>query len=97
MSAAQQGDAKAYERLLNALLPSLRAFVMRRVRDSAVSKDVVQNVLLSIHRARHSYTPSRPFEPWLWTIARNASVDALRSRSRQLQREEPLDGRGTRG
>jgi RNA polymerase sigma-70 factor (ECF subfamily) len=52
---------------------------------------VVQNVLLSIHRARHTYRPERPFGPWLWTIARNASTDALRTRSLRLRREQSMD------
>lgn len=92
MAAAQKGNAEAYERLLRQLLPPLRAFIIRRLRDSSASEDVVQNVLLSIHRARHSYTAGRPFEPWFWTIARNATVDALRKRTQRLQREASLEG-----
>ena len=80
MSAAQEGDSWCYEQLLRAQLPPLRGFVQNRLRDPASVEDVVQNVLLSIHRARHTYRPELPFGPWLWTIARNAVTDAQRSR-----------------
>ena len=90
MAAAQDGDAAAYDRLLRELLPALRGFVVARLGDLSTSEDVVQNVLLSLHRARHTYRPERRFEPWLWAIARNAVTDALRSRRTRLQREEPL-------
>ncbi len=91
LAAAQNGDAAAYERLLVALLPALRGFVTSRLGDPSTVEDVVQNVLLSIHRARHTYRPERPFEPWFWTIARNAITDAQRLRSKRQRREEPLD------
>jgi RNA polymerase sigma-70 factor (ECF subfamily) len=91
MAAAQAGDAQAYDRLLRALLPRLRAFVMSRLGDAAAAEDVVQNVLLSIHRARHSYRPERPFAPWLWAIARNAVIDAHRQRAGRARREVAVE------
>ena len=90
MAAAQRGDRAAYEKLLHEILPVLRAFVRTRVRDAANAEDVVQNVLMSIHRARRTYQPGRPFGPWMRTIARNAALDSHRSRSARLRREVPL-------
>ena len=81
MAAAQGGDREAYQRLLLDLLSPLRRFVRVRLPDAATAEDVVQNVLLSIHRARHTYRPERPFGPWFWTIARNAVTDAHRARA----------------
>lgn len=91
MIAAQEGDRILYERLLQSLLPGLRGFVRARLMDASAAEDVVQNVLLSIHRARHTYRPEQPFAPWLWAIARNAVIDAQRARSVRLRREVPLD------
>ncbi len=90
MAAAQDGDAAAYAALLNEIVPALRVFVDLRLRDASATEDVVQNVLLSLHRARHTYEPSRPFGPWLRTIARNAVVDAFRARGKQAEREAAL-------
>lgn len=92
MTAAQRGDAIAYERLLSELIPLLRSFVRARLReDSAAVEDVVQNVLLAVHRARHTYRSERRFGPWIGAVARNAVIDHLRSRGRRRQRELSLD------
>jgi RNA polymerase sigma-70 factor (ECF subfamily) len=85
MVAVQDGDSAAYEKLLGELLPHVRAFVRRRVYDSAFQEDVVQNVFLSIHRARHTYRPERRFTPWLHAVARNAVVDHVRARGRRRE------------
>jgi RNA polymerase sigma-70 factor (ECF subfamily) len=91
MVAAQGGDAAAYEKLLREILPAVRGIVRRRVFDPQAAEDVVQNVLLSLHRARHTYRPERPFLPWIRAIARNATVDALRLRGRRGAREVSLE------
>ncbi len=87
MAAAQDGDGLAYERLLREIVPMLRAFVTSRLRDPVAAEDVVQNVLLSMHRARHTYRPERPFAPWLRAIARNAITDLRREQARRRERE----------
>ncbi|HME73231.1 MAG TPA: sigma-70 family RNA polymerase sigma factor [Myxococcota bacterium] len=90
MAAAQRGDARAYELLLRELRPSLQGFIRRQIANDAAVEDIVQTVLLSLHRARHSYRSEHPFEPWLWAIARNALTDFQRKRARRNGREEPL-------
>jgi RNA polymerase sigma-70 factor (ECF subfamily) len=89
MAAAQRGDGAAYAALLRSLLALLRAFVRRRGVDDGEVEDVVQEVLLSIHRARHTWRAGRPFDPWMWAIARNASTDALRRSIRERARRAP--------
>jgi len=90
MARAQAGDRLAYDRLLRAILPYLRGLVGARIRDPGIAEDVVQNVLLSIHQARHTYRPERPFGPWLRAVARNAGIDALRARGVRTRVEVPL-------
>jgi len=91
MAAAQQGDADAYQRLLTELLPFVSGIVRGRVGDDPVAEDIVQEVLLSIHTARHTFRPERPLEPWVRTIARNAVVDWTRRRARARGRESGVD------
>jgi RNA polymerase sigma-70 factor (ECF subfamily) len=90
MVAAQNGDGAAYEKLLVDVIPMLRGIVRAKVWDHDAAEDVVQNILLSIHRARHTYRPERPFLPWLRAVARNAVFDHLRDRTRRQGREDPL-------
>ncbi len=82
MAAAQDGDRAAYERLLKDCLPFLRAIAGRYHRTADRREDVVQDILLTLHRVRHTYDPARPFTHWLATIASRRSIDALRRRGR---------------
>ncbi len=91
MIAAQQGDAARYEKLLRELFPFLRAYVRLRLADPSLTEDAVQSVLISLHRARHTYRAERPFGPWIRAIARNAVVDFARVRTRRRSREVALD------
>ena len=88
MVAAQNGDAAAYETLLTSLLPLLRAFVRRRGVEASEVEDVVQEIVLLIHRARQTWRADRPFDPWMWAIARNASTDALRRQTLERSRHD---------
>ncbi len=82
MAAAQAGDAVAYRRLLREIVPFIRAVVRRRHATPDRVEDVTQDVLLTIHRVRNTYDPSRPFINWLGAIAHRRSIDALRRKVR---------------
>jgi RNA polymerase sigma-70 factor (ECF subfamily) len=51
----------------------------------------VQESLLAVHRARHTYDPARPFAPWLYAIVQNRFIDALRVQRRRVLRELQAD------
>jgi RNA polymerase sigma-70 factor (ECF subfamily) len=91
MASAQRGDALAYERLLEDVLPFVRRLVRARIGDDPSAEDVVQDVLLRIHVARHTFQAGRELEPWVRTIARNAVIDAVRSQSRQRARSADVE------
>lgn len=82
MAAAQDGDRAAYDRLLRQVLPFIRAIAAQHHRAPDRIGDVVQDVLLTLHRVRHTYDPSRPFKAWLAAIARRRSIDLLRRQGR---------------
>jgi len=87
MAAAQDGDRAAYGQLLAEMLPVLRSCVRLRVREAAAAEDVVQEILLALHRSRHTYRPERPFGPWLRSVTRNATIDFFRAQGRRAERE----------
>ena len=87
MILAQDGDRQAYEELLTRVARLVQAFVRRRVGDAPWSEDVVQEALVALHRARHTYDAARPFAPWMYAIVQNRLVDALRAQRRRLLRE----------
>jgi len=102
MAEAQQGNAAAYAELLNDVGPIIVNFLRRRVRDPDDAEDLYQELFLAVHRARHTYEPDRPLEPWLFAIARHVVADHERRRVVRGTRElvgatppEPsMDGEG---
>jgi RNA polymerase sigma-70 factor (ECF subfamily) len=89
MRAAQAGDGSAYSDLLRTLVPLAREVVRQRFRFLQASdiEDLVQEVLLSLHMARGTYDPSRPFLPWFIAIARNRMADNARRHVRRTAHE----------
>ena len=90
MRAAQAGDARCYEQLLRAVTPFIRNLARRYCRQPDLAEDVVQDVLLTVHRIRHTWDPNRPFSPWLASIAARRGIDRIRRDSR-ISRHEVSD------
>src|ERR1700743_3385006 len=88
MRLAVSGDDAAYHRLLKAVTPVLRAAARRGLARSGQpaeqSQDIVQDILLAVHLKRHTWDAEAPFGPWLFAIARNKLIDALRRRGRRV-------------
>src|SRR5215207_3068136 len=82
MRSAIAGDSTAYQRLLRAVTPVLRAAARRGLARAGQpvdqSEDIVQDILLAVHLKRHTWDANAPFAPWLFAIARNKLIDSLR-------------------
>lgn len=90
MAAAQGGDGAAYRQLLHEVAPFVRAMSRSRGLALAESEDLAQDVLLTVHRVRHTYDPARPFVPWLVAIAQRRMIDLYR-RHRRVRDNEQAD------
>lgn len=93
MQAAQDGDRIAYAGLLRELVPLLQRLMRRRLGFLQPSdrEDLVQDILLSLHAARATYDPRRPFTPWLMSIAHHRMVDRARRHTRVWANEVLVD------
>lgn len=91
MGRALEGDSCAYESALVAMGGIVRAFARARLGET-LADDVVQETLISVHQARHTYDPRRPFGPWLMSIAHSRVIDAARRQRRRALNEAPQDG-----
>jgi RNA polymerase sigma factor (sigma-70 family) len=87
MAAAQAGDGVAYQALLRDCIPVIKNVARRRGVVADRIDDMVQDVLLTVHRARQAYDPSRSFTAWLCVIADRRAIDLLRRIRRQDVRE----------
>jgi len=91
MRLAQSGDQVAYASLLVLLTSATRQFARTRLGAVPWIDDVVQETLLAVHRARHTYDPGRPFAPWFYAVASNRLIDVVRRERRVTSREIPGD------
>ncbi|MFK2876792.1 RNA polymerase sigma factor [Rhodanobacter hydrolyticus] len=87
MAAAQAGDRRAYERVLADSVALIRAVARRQGMGVDGLDDVVQETLLTVHRVRHTYDPTRSYDAWLGAIAGRRAIDALRGQGRRGRRE----------
>lgn len=87
MKAAQGGDELSYRKLLGEVELLATRYLSKRLTQSSDSNDVVQEILLSVHKARHSYDGSQPFLPWMYAIFNFRLKDYLRRYYRKNERE----------
>ena len=84
MVRAQAGDKQCYERLLTELGAVIEAYIRARFGAIEPLEDCVQECLVTIHQARHTYDPARPLRPWLFTLVRHRTIDILRQRAQWM-------------
>lgn len=82
------GDEAAFEELVRERLESLRRIVAAAgPRNTADREDILQEVLIRMHRALGSYRFESSFTTWLFRITRNTTLDLERKRKRSRERE----------
>ena len=76
--AANAGDKAAYRKLLTEISSILRGYFLKRGVSVTDADDVIQEILISVDKARHTYDANRPFMPWLFAIVRFRFADHWR-------------------
>ena len=92
VSLLKSRDSKAFSYLYDNYSGSLYTIIAQLVDDMDIANDVLQEVFINIWRKIESYDPMKGrLFTWMLNIARNASIDTLRSRSYQnTQKNQPL-------
>ena len=81
-------DVSAFEELYERHSRIVYSLVLRILRQGSTAEEVVQDVFLQLWRNSSRYDTSRPFVPWLLTLARNRALDHLRLKSERQRRRE---------
>ena len=87
----QQGDRGAASALITLASPALLRYCRSQGDPLQEAEDLLQEIWLRVHRARHTYRAGERAMPWLYAIARHTRIDAYRRRRRLKVRELPLD------
>jgi RNA polymerase sigma-70 factor, ECF subfamily len=72
-----KGDSASYGEFLRLISIRVRHLVIKKIPMKDV-EDVVQEVLISIHKASHTYNGERPIIPWVFAITQFRINDHLR-------------------
>jgi RNA polymerase sigma-70 factor (ECF subfamily) len=80
------GDRSVFGTLVRRYERELYGYLRRYVGDDDLADDVFQNTFVAVFRKIAQYEPGRAARPWLYAIATNQAIDALRKRTRQGDR-----------
>ncbi|MEK9840599.1 MAG: sigma-70 family RNA polymerase sigma factor [Paracoccaceae bacterium] len=76
-------DVSAFEEIFNHFAPRVKAFLMKSGADPQMAEECTQEVLATVWRKAHLFDPSRASaSTWIFTIARNKKIDAIRKQNR---------------
>jgi RNA polymerase sigma-70 factor (ECF subfamily) len=92
---AQGGDRAAYNSLLREIQPFIYKAIAGTLARPDWADDIVQDVLLSVHKSLKTYSPSMPFKPWLGAIIGFRRTDCLRRHySARMDKQTTLEDPG---
>lgn len=81
-------DKRAFKRLFAHFAPRVKAFLMKSGADASLAEECTQEVMATLWQKAHLFDPTRASAAtWIFTIARNRKIDALRKQ----RRPEPED------
>ena len=72
-------DRKAFVTLFNYFGPRIKSYLMKHGADSSTAEEIVQNTFVTVWEKAGSYDPKKAAaSTWIFTVARNKRIDALR-------------------
>ena len=81
-------DRAAFAALFRHFAPKVKAFLMKGGTDQALAEECTQEVMATLWQKAHLFDPARAsVATWIYTIARNKRIDAIR----RQRRPEPED------
>tara|TARA_Y100001960_G_scaffold288606_1_gene327825 strand:+ start:2744 stop:3298 length:555 start_codon:yes stop_codon:yes gene_type:complete len=75
---AQAGDESSYRELLLGLAEKMRPFLYNHIFNKDMVEDVLQDTLVAVHQALHTYNPKYSFLSWSFAICRYKLIDYIR-------------------
>jgi len=75
-----KGDEKSFEVLIKRYLKQIYGFAYKYVRDAQNAEDITQEVFVKVWKNIRFFNKQNDFKPWIYAIARNASLDFLKKK-----------------
>ncbi len=89
---AVRADREAFAALFGHFAPRLKSYLLRLGAEPALAEELAQETLLTVWRKAATFDRARAAPAtWIFTIARNLRIDALRRSSRPTFDDDPFD------
>lgn len=75
----QRGDAAAFEQLYRRHRDPIYRYLLRGLNDAERTRELFQDVWMSVVRSREGWEPRAKFSTWLYRLAHHRLVDEYRS------------------
>lgn len=72
------GDEEAFDELVGRYLVPIYRYIFTFVPEKDIAQEITQEVIIKVWKNSKKYTPSKPFKPWIYTIARNTALDEIK-------------------
>ena len=82
MAVYQEGETKAFDCLYARYEKKIYNFLLRRIGDLELAKELFQDVFLNLHRNRHQFNIDLSFSTWLFTMTNNLLKNEYKRLSR---------------
>lgn len=86
-----QGDEKSLEILIQRYLKPIYSFVYRYVNNKQEAEDITQEAFVKVWRHLKRFDRDKNFKTWIFTIAKNTSIDFLRTKKKLMSFSEMTD------
>lgn len=90
----REGEREVFGTLVRRYERELFGYLRRYLGDDDLADDVFQNTFVQVFLKIRQYEPGRAARPWLYAIATNQAIDALRRRNRRIA-DRPSDAMAT--
>lgn len=75
---SQKGDRLAYTQLLQGLSSFLKNYLRKRIFDKNDIDEVIQEILMAVHKSIHTYNAEKAFMSWFLAIVEYKVIDYIR-------------------
>ncbi len=92
------GDDACFDQLVARYRTPVLSFLYRMVHNGDLAEELAQETFLRVYRARRQYRPEAKFSTWLFRIASNLALNALRDGAwdrQHISLEEAAESAGT--
>ena len=91
----KDGNKASFEALMQTYFPRVLNFIYRFVGNRELAEDLTQEVFIKVYQNAANYKPQAKFQTWLYTIAKNISLNELRRhKGRMVSLDETFETDG---